>query len=88
MEGPPAWLEDAAHAYLPELTCQQPWRRARAEGLLDDLDEFLGDAAGMDLLLPGGPADWLASLPHADQTEAATLLRDFGTSLRPWHWLD
>ncbi|MFC4638328.1 hypothetical protein [Deinococcus hohokamensis] len=86
--GRPARLEEAAHEYLGELTRQQPWRRARAEALLDDLDEFLGGAASLGALCPDRLAAWQASLPEPDQEEAATLTRDFLTYLRQWHWLD
>ena len=79
-------LEHAAEDFLNELTRQQPWRKARAEELLEDLDTFLGGAAPLAALTGEQAAAWQASLPQEQQPEARELLADLNTYLRDWNW--
>ncbi|MGX9688250.1 hypothetical protein ACTQ9L_14035 [Deinococcus wulumuqiensis] len=79
-------LEHAAEDFLNELTRQQPWRKARAEELIEDLDTFLGGAAPLSALTEDRTAAWQASLPPEQQAEARALLTDLHTYLRDWNW--
>lgn len=81
-------LEHAAEDFLNELTRQQPWRKAHAEELLEDLDTFLGGAAPLSALTDEQGAAWQASLPAGEQEEARALLDEFLTYLREWKWLN
>ncbi|QII22215.1 hypothetical protein G6R31_14350 (plasmid) [Deinococcus wulumuqiensis R12] len=79
-------LEHAAEDFLNELTRQQPWRKARAEELIEDLDTFLGGAAPLSALTEDRTAAWQAGLPPEQQAEARALLADLHTYLRDWNW--
>ena len=78
-------LEHAAEEFLNEVTRQQPWKRARAEALLEELGEFLQPhgPAPLSALTAGSGAAWLR---RQGDPAAAPLLADFQRYLRDFGW--
>jgi hypothetical protein len=83
-------LEHAIDDFLRRTTRLKPWRKARYETLLEDLEthlqELLKRPVPLDAFIPPLAESWLAQVPIESQVLAQELLNEFELYLLEWAW--
>jgi DNA-binding transcriptional MocR family regulator len=90
--GQEALLEFAIDDFLRRTTRLKPWRKARYEALLENLDGYLEVLLKRPTPLNAFVApltdNWLKQLLIEQQDFARELLEEFETYLVEWRWLE
>jgi DNA-binding transcriptional MocR family regulator len=90
--GQEALLEYAIDDFLRRTTRLKPWRKARYEALLENLDSYLQDLlkrpAPLNAFVTPLTDNWLKQVTIEQQDCARELLEEFETYLVEWCWLE
>jgi hypothetical protein len=85
-------LEYAIDDFLRRTTRLKPWRKARYENLLENLDSYLQNLlkrpTPLNAFATPLTENWLKQLTVEQQTTARELLGEFETYLVEWAWLE
>jgi hypothetical protein len=90
--GQEALLEHAVDDFLRRTTRLKPWRKARYEALLEDLDGYLQELlkrpTPLNAFVTPLTENWLKQVAIEQQELARELLGEFETYLVEWRWLE
>jgi DNA-binding transcriptional MocR family regulator len=90
--GQEALLEFAIDDFLRRTTRLKPWRKARYEALLENLDDYLEDLlkrpTPLNAFVTPLTDNWLEQVPNEQHLFARELLEEFETYLVEWAWLE
>lgn len=85
-------LEHAIDDFLRRTTRLKPWRKARYETLLEQLDSYLETLlkrpVPLSAVIPPLTEKWLWQVSIEQQILARELLEEFETYLIEWGWLN
>jgi hypothetical protein len=85
-------LEYAVDDFIRRTTRLKPWRKARYEALLTELDSYLQDLlkrpTPLNAFVTPLTDNWLKQLTLEQQNFARELLEEFETYLVEWCWLE